>query len=98
MRTTRRKSLSNSSRSLFHVDKVIVCRATQNTVNKAQGYTGGSIWRSDYAMMVAKLATSMDLSACVAAPSTTSSTERATLSLKTAMRPAVPDVWGPDQL
>lgn len=51
--------------ALFHVDKVIVCRATQNTVNKAQGYTGGSIWRSDYAM-VAKLATSMDLSeACV---------------------------------
>jgi len=47
--------------ALFHVDKVIVCRATQNTVNKAQGYTGGSIWASSMGM-VAKLATSNDLS------------------------------------
>lgn len=51
--------------ALFHVDKVIVCGATRNTVNKAQGYSGGRIW-SPSMCMVAKLATTKDLAeACI---------------------------------
>jgi len=46
--------------ALFHVEKVIVCSATRNTVNKAQGYSGGRIWPSTMCM-VAKLATTKDL-------------------------------------